>query len=297
MASQQLQLVCDQSTLANFKAWAQPISAWFATCGWTQSSDTGQVNWSSIASVPGSGAYVYEVWQPNDGLTNFYVKMEYGNFSGQTNCPEIRITISTTTNGAGTATGYILGPILVNPSSFTPASTTTQYECNFSGALSRICVMMWRNGTVANSMFAIERSLNSSGVYTGSYVTLWTCGVSAFSAGGFQQTLVFGVGVGPAGLNASNNSTQGWVLRVPPFTNNATSAFNGKIPMDLAAPFIGYFDYPCTVAGGALKTDLIEGVTFQATVYGTTITYMPSHTGSFPYVVNGNIATLIMRYD
>ena len=108
MAAQQLQLVCDNSTLTNFKEWAKAISDWFAACDWTQSADTGQVDWGTLASPPGSGAYVYEVWQPGDGLENFYLKIEYGNYSG-TNAPTIRLTISTTTDGAGTPTGYIVG--------------------------------------------------------------------------------------------------------------------------------------------------------------------------------------------
>lgn len=94
MAASQSFLACDNSTLTNFKAWGQAISNALSTSTWTQTSDTGQVNWSSIASVPGSGAYVYEIWQPNDGLTAFYLKAEYGNFSG-TNMPSIRVSIGT----------------------------------------------------------------------------------------------------------------------------------------------------------------------------------------------------------
>jgi hypothetical protein len=117
--------------------------------GVTESGSSGVV--TAATAVPGSAAFVYEVWTPNDGLTNFFVKMEYGNVSG-TNCPSIRITISTTTNGAGTATGLILGPTNTNPASFTPPSTTTPYECNFSGAPGRIGVMMWRNSPNASTV-------------------------------------------------------------------------------------------------------------------------------------------------
>jgi hypothetical protein len=188
MTSQQF-LVCDSSTLANFKQWAQAISGFFSTAGWSQSTDTGQVNWSTISSVPGSSAFVYEIWEPNDGLTNFFVKMEYGNISG-TNCPSLRITISTSTNGAGTSTGFVVGPTSTNVSSFSPPSTTIQYECDFSGAAGRIGVMMWRNITnVGNQLFAIERSVNASGApptlssaqkNTSSTLTGWTL---TFSAG------------------------------------------------------------------------------------------------------------------
>jgi hypothetical protein len=36
MATSQQQLVFDSSTLANFKQWAQAISAFFGTAGWTR---------------------------------------------------------------------------------------------------------------------------------------------------------------------------------------------------------------------------------------------------------------------
>src|SRR6266702_3776129 len=180
MATSQQQLVCDSSTLANYKQWGQAISGFFSTAGWAQSPDTGQVNWSTLAAVPGSGAYLYDIWQPNDGLTTFYVKVEYGNVTG-TNCPSLRLTLCTSTDGAGNPTGYSTGPINTNTSGFTVPSTTTQYECNFSGAAGRIGVMMWRNGiNFCQQAFCIERSVDSSGAYTSAYVTLWTIGLCSF---------------------------------------------------------------------------------------------------------------------
>jgi hypothetical protein len=40
-------LVADNGSVANFKSWAMAISAFFTTCGWTQTADTGQVNWAT----------------------------------------------------------------------------------------------------------------------------------------------------------------------------------------------------------------------------------------------------------
>jgi hypothetical protein len=302
MATSQQFLVCDSSTLANFKQWAQAISGFFTTAGWAQSTDTGQVNWSTIVSVPGSGAFVYEVWQPNDGLTNFYVKMEYGNVGG-TNCPSLRVTISTSTNGAGTATGFVIGLINVNTTTFTPPSTTTQYECDFSGAAGRIAAMMWRNAPNSPQMFfAIERSLNSSGVYTSDYITLWTCGISNVNTPCMQQSLVFGVGPAPILPATANNG--GWAVRNP-CTRTLSGAFNNQIPMDLCAPVVGAFGNQCTVAGSLTGADCVEGVTFSVTVYGSLRTYMPSKMSSFSCAgamnsLNGGVAgayALCMRYD
>lgn len=301
MTSQQ-QLVCDSSTLANFKQWAQAISAFFSTAGWTQSSDTGQVNWSSIGSVPGSGAYVYEVWKPGDALAVFYLKVEYGNTSG-TNAPNVRISLGTTTNGSGTLTGFLSDVISVNPSAITPPSTTTQYECNFSGDTSRMCVMLWRNAPAGQgqSLFAVERSLNSSGSYTGSYVTLFAVGKQSGNVvAGYQQSISLTLGAAPASPNQTTNGNAfGLVARLYYPIVAGSSAFAGSIPFDTCSPVIGYFDYPCTVLGMTLGVDVAEAVTFTAAVYGTAHTYLPSKVGAFsrPAIFTNNTMTTCMRYD
>jgi hypothetical protein len=291
-------LVCDNSTLANFKGWASAISAFFATAGWTQSSDTGQVNWSTISTVPGSSAYVYEVWEPNDGLTNFYLKVEYGNQSS-TNCPTVRLTISTGTNGAGTMTGYVLGPYNTNTTSYTAPSPSTTYECDFSGAAGRIGTMLWRNGiNSCQQFFGVERSLNSSGAYTGTHVTLLTAGNSS-NATGTQQSLVFGVGVAPAVASVGTSWT-GWACRSACATApGAAAAFNGAIPMDTVAPAVGFFDFPLTAAGLGMINDFAEGVTFVVTLYGSTRTFMPSKNGPFSsmFIGHNGGSALCMRYD
>jgi hypothetical protein len=307
MSTQQSFLVCDSSTLANFKQWASAISAFFATAGWSQAADTGQVNWSTIASVPGSGAYVYEVWQPNDGLTTFYLKVEYGNVSG-TNCPSLRLSIGTGTNGSGTLTGFFTAAINCNLASFTAPSTSTQYECDFSGAAGRICVMMWRNGTNnCQQLFCVERSLNSSGSYTATYVTLYAIGYNGGGSGGSsgsQQSVYLGVGAGPASLASSSFPAAGSGGILARLTGRGTlsAAFNGSIPIDVACPNIGFFDYPGTVIGIGQSADITEGVTFSVTLYGSTRTYMPSKNGAFAYsgiylVANHTEFATAMRYD
>jgi hypothetical protein len=309
MATQILNLVCDSSTLTNFKAWAQPISTAFSTFGWLQSADTGQVNWSSIAAVPGSGAYVYEVWQPNDGLANFFLKVEYGNFSGATNCPSLRITVGTSTNGAGTInSGIIMGPFTTVNQAFTPSSTTTQYECDFSGAPGRFGVMLWRTGiNWSPQFFAIERSVNSSGAYTSSYVTVYIVGYNASNILCFHRSLVFGVGVAPPSSavypTGGNSGQGGWNVRVSiPGTGTSTNAFQNSIPFDTCAPNVGYLDFPGTIAGSAYGPDIVDGVTFQVTLYGSTRTYMPGKQWTYGFAgpASGSLTqwyALCMRFD
>jgi hypothetical protein len=302
MATSQQFLVCDASTLANFKAWGSAISGWFATAGWTQSSDTGQVNWSTISTVPGANTYVYEIWQPNDGLTTFYAKVEYGNVN-VANAPGLRLSLGSNTNGAGTLTTFFTGTQRTSVGAVTPPSASTQYECDFSGAPGRMAVMMWRNapGNCAQ-VFAIERSVDSGGNYTSGYVTLYTCGGTSFQS--ICQNSLF-LGVGPSVPNTLNDAETGFAIRSLSFGNNAgSSSFNGGIPMDLATPVVGFFDYYGTSIGVACALDIAEGVTFTATVYGSTRTYMPSKAGTLLDVgpgrsVGANAAgfALCMRYD
>jgi hypothetical protein len=301
MATSQQQLVCDSSTLANFKQWAQAISSFFTTATWTQSTDTGQINWSTIASVPGSSAYLYEIWQPNDGLTTFYVKMEYGNQTGA-NQPNVRISIGTGTNGAGTLTGLVIGPLYKHLGGVTV--TTLQYECDFSGAAGRIGAIMWRNAPNAVAgMFAIERSLNASGAYTSSYVTLIIGGIPNSSNTIFpaysQQTLVFGVGVSPTANRLSNATQVILTARAANFVGLGTTSFNNSIPFDTVAPQIGYFDYPMTMVGVASGLDIVEAVTFNVTLYGATRTYLPTKVANLGYCfIAGNLnGALCLRYD
>jgi hypothetical protein len=279
--------------------------------GVNESGSTGAV--TAQSTVPGSNTYIYEIWQPNDGLTTFYVKVEYGNV-GSTNCPNVRLSLGTGSNGSGTLSGLTFGPVSVSntiwtgASPYTPPSTSIQYECNFSGAAGRFGAMMWRNTTASNGnwMFAIERSINSSGVYTNVYVTLYFGGYSLPvnnsqpSAFG-QRSLHLTAGAGPSSSNNSSAGTNGanGGLIVRGWCGGTTSVFNGGIPVDLATPNVGDYDYPGTVVGSAYGADITEGATFPLTVYGATKTYMPSKAQTFTYAGPNNISgyALCLRYD
>jgi hypothetical protein len=303
MTSQQF-LVSDSSTLANFKQWAQAISSFFSTAGWTQTTDTGQVNWSTISSVPAASSFVYEVWKPTDALTAFFVKIEYGNVDS-TICPGIRITISTGTDGAGTPNGLVMGPMYTNLSGYTVPSATALYECNFSGDSSRICIMLWRDGVNAGfnqcqQSFCIERSIDSSGSYTSDHVTVVTVGTDGGPCYFNQRSLVFGKGLGfLSGSTNRNSPVGGLVVRGTQIGQNVGTATQGGIPFDTIAPCVGFFDFPLTCCGAAKGADIAEGVPFTVTLYGSTRTYLPTKNSLFNRAFNNNDTTgaYCMRFD
>lgn len=304
MATQNVALVRDNSTLANFKSWASAISAWFTTAGWSQSSDTGQVNWSTIASVPAVNTYVYEIWQPNDGLTNFYLKVEYGTLAGSTNtCPAIRTSFATSTNGAGTLTGTVT--TATANSSLTVTSTVTQWQCYMCGRAGQIQIMMWRDDSTNNgeNYFAIERSINSSGSYTSTYATLLQCSAQTFANKTGQHTILFGSGIAPE-LNPSiNNAAVGWSTLFFSGQQGGSCAFSANVPIGPVFPMVGYFDNPMIGTATASAGDITEATTYTPAAanmpYGVSHSYIASKAGPFSVTVNGNSGwgSLLMRYD
>jgi hypothetical protein len=298
-------LVRDNSTLANFKQWAKAISDFMTSAGWTKSSDTGQVDWTAIASVPTAGNFVYEIWQPGDALTTFYLKIEYGTNTASTNTgSQIRLTIGTSTNGSGTLSGFVTSQQSYPQTAQTVTSTSAQWQCHFSGDASRIGIMMWRDETLvaAPVFFGVQRSLDSSGNPNALYVTLLSCGAGNGGATS-QQSVVFGTGVAPAfSLNSTSNSRGFAVLK----SNFQTSdMFNGNVPACPVTPYIGTYSEPCldiVVVGG--KDDFSEGVVYQFTAdnspHGVARAYIASKNSSQFVGAGGGgnqVACLLMRYD
>jgi hypothetical protein len=323
MATQNSALVRDNSTLTNFKQWAMAISAFFATAGWVQASDTGQVDWSTIASVPGGGSYVYEIWKSNDGLTTIYVKMEYGTASGT--IPQMRVTVGTATNGAGVMTGFYThdgaGNLLLMPySANTVTSTVTQWQCYFSGDAGRMAIAMWVDDNTNNgfAIFTIQRSMNSSGVPTSAYVTLLGTGYSVTGPSNgacFQQTVIFGLGLSTCiGQAVFGSAYSRWLcLRNPAETSDNVL---GNIPISPVFPDIGYFDNPMDIVQVGSWGDFTDQGSYVIAagnmVYGVSHTYLAfkntsgsGPTGAQSFVAGGfnsNVtpyaaACVLMRYD
>jgi len=285
-------LVCDNSSLANFKNWAQAISTAFSSSGWTKTSDSGQVDWTTIASVPTSGNFVYEIWQPADALqtgsTAYYVKVKYGTGSGSPAGPRLQIQIGTGTDGSGNLTG-------LTTTNYEPGATTTAgsgsatYDCYFSGDTDRIGFMLWRSrGTLDTlaQMFSIERTKatdgtnSSDGVFISSFCAWNNAGSSTGSSG-----IIFGV----ASPNATGSRTY-----IAPTITNQSGAFNNNVPIFPLFPEYGVIGNPLTGIAFAHSADTTEGTVIQTTLYGATRTFLVTkiHSVSSP----GNSSQLL-RYD
>lgn len=286
MSTNTANLVCDNSSLANFKSWAQFISNFFSSAGWTQTADTGQVNWSTIASVP-SSAYVYEVWKAADtqaSTTPIYTKVEYG-FSATS--PQIRVTVGTGSNGSGTITGATMGPYQVNGGLANQGGTT--YPCYASGDAGEIRFMMWQSNGSVESLFGIERSKDSSGNKTTDYFTLNICNAPSNSQHA-QQTIL------------GSLVTQKEIAWISLGSTNASSTenFNGTTAANPVFPLIGKLGNPMLGWLTATGADVSEGASVTVTIYAANHTYIATKLGniaSLGQLARGNANAVLMRYE
>jgi hypothetical protein len=242
------------------------------------------------STVPTSGNSVYEIWQPGDGLTAFFVRIDYANSGGSS--PQLKVQIGTTTNGSGTLTGTTLTQII---STTTTNSGATLFNCLFCGTSGSFECVMWRDaGAAFNLAFGIERSKDSSGNDTSTYVSLYGLGFGSSSANdGTQQHLVFGTGATTFWLAAAPRL----LMTLDPSPGGANSgAFNGNTALSPVFPRIGYFDNPSLCFQFAVAIDYSENSTITTTIYGASHTYVFTKNQNLAVGVTSSLG-LLLRFE
>lgn len=267
MTTANASLKFDNTSDANFRSWGSGIAAlWPTGSFWTQAADTGQINWSTVTAPATSTFGGYEIWKSNDALSStfpIYMKVEYGTNANATKGPQIRFSFGTSTDGAGTLTGNIIGTFVHNPNVAGQGATLYNFYC--SGGAGYFTMFLWNTSSVSiGGAIAIERSLDSSGSYTSTYATVFECFVSSVIN---QQTL-FKVGSGTITAALSNLCT--FLLLG---SSVGLGSFAAAFPM---FPYLGYPDNPATAVAAMKTGDQTEGATFTLTLYGTSHTYLYS---------------------
>lgn len=157
------------SNTTDFRIWGLEFSNMLTAAGFPKSADTGQINWASVTKSGSAGAYSgYEIRYLNDSLHGtypIYVKIEYGNGASSAVYPSIRVSVASSTNGAGTLTGVsFLGPSILTNDAVIVAGA------RFSGAVTRegFAAFVWKRGwdAAGSPFFAICRTTDTSGTPT-----------------------------------------------------------------------------------------------------------------------------------
>lgn len=160
---------------ASILAWGSAVSGLFPAAGLTQTADTGQVDWTTATPTYGSGGLIgYEVWAFTDSLqtsTPVFLVVKY--YQGTAGSMWITVTLTNTTNGAGTATGTLTTAEMVISSGTRSARVgySGALTCYASGDGSYLTLVLGYGETGSTvqeggGWLVIDRTRDSSGVAT-----------------------------------------------------------------------------------------------------------------------------------
>ena len=151
---------------ANFRAWGSTVSAQIGAM-LTRVTQTGDINWATVGTGSGSGAYVgSEVFRFNDSLQAthpIFIKFEYGN-GGYSEAAALRMTVGKSADGAGNIGGVLLAATAVINHAYTAGDVG---NCYISGGASWFALSLAPLDVGLAGLFYIERSVNSGGAPTG----------------------------------------------------------------------------------------------------------------------------------
>lgn len=259
------------TTDAKFRTWGAACKAGLAAAGFVQTSDTGQIDWTTVTKPVATNTVAgYEIWRFADALQAtkpIYFKVSYGSGGvASGNSPSATVQVGTGSNGTGTITGNNVTSAQGYSGSTAPANTTGKVDfcfvssigyglLNFGYSLNSTGTL----GGIPGGIFIIERSKDSSGAATGSAVGL--------TAGTYASSLT-------------------WNDRSVNFDTATTFATNR--PIHCGAPNVSYSlasgaDVPLYrhyIGAGILYraigrlsyygTDIADGTTFSTTAFGST---------------------------
>lgn len=156
----------------DFRQWGSTISAHLAAVGLVQSSDSGQINWTTVTKpTAGNNAMAgYEIWRLADSLdatAPIFIKIEYGN-SNVTSNPGLMMSVGYATDGAGSLTGVVSDRrLMTNTAASVAGNAYVSKACFVDGFFG--CTMyrdLQGTGVVPMLAMMVSRSVDDSGAVT-----------------------------------------------------------------------------------------------------------------------------------
>lgn len=294
MATRTSTLAPSLSTDAIFRLWSQFIHDTIVTTGgWTDTAATGEVNLATMTAPGTNNTFAgYKVYAMADSLQGSYpcfLKIEYGRGNGA-NVTQIRVTVGTVHDGAGTLTGtQVFGPVAIG-SAATSASVMNCWGAANSG---RVAFTMFgdNSGNTYTWCVGVERTRDASGATSGAGIVVSLAGASGASA--YKKTQV----VPPSGGTPPTENR--WLMGLS--LTGASSVFNSIAPVGLLIPFAGA-PMQLVINWGYINTTDYPSYasTIISTVYSTARTYLAIGSATYPNTVMGstvNLGRLLMLYE
>lgn len=236
---------------AQFQTWGAQVNAALTAAGLTNTSDTGQINWSTVVRATSNTDAGYEIWRLNDTLQASrpcFLKFRYGTTSS-TDRPRLLVDIGEGSNGSGSLTGAIKTDVPLMQ--FTNSgSGTLDLNINWNedlGYLGMAITNFVGIGSNANPQtISLERLKDATGAPTDrgfAFVSSWAGSqlvYSTFASAWTSETTPSIPAMWPW-LSAGASSAGGtYVAGLTPLTGNST---HGPLERTLGFCVCGYSDF------------------------------------------------------
>jgi hypothetical protein len=253
-------LYAANDTDAHFRAWCQFIDDVFVSGGWVNTSDTGQIDLSTVARPTGSNqAMGYKIYRMDDALAAtypVYVRVDFGGTGSVSGNPGIWLTVGHGSNGAGTLTGVLLASTSIAAGGNNAATQQTAYASAASG---RVGLAMFVTGASLPFWLAIERTKDANLADSSTGVVICYGG----GAAGHKSLCAPFTGAIPTAENGLQ-----FLL-----STNTSSIYGNDIGIGTVYPMLGPAQPPmlgiCVVQSG----DFGNYANFQQPLAGTARTY------------------------
>lgn len=249
---------------AGFRAWAQELDAAFVAAGWVNTTDTGQVDLTTMLRPATNTVAGYKIYYYNDSLHGsapIYMKVEYGTGAGAT-VPAWFVTSGAGSDGAGNLTGILSTRTVCNAIGVSPTSTVLNYRSYFTWGDGYFAVA-WKAGAVSSGygFLAVNRFTDSLGAPLSSGYAIYPRSTASTQ----QQCISYASGLSYS-LNLAYSMVGGSV------TNSLIGGVAQTYRHYAMTPRMQLNPFMLTV----INAELTTGNVFQADVVGTgLIDWMP----------------------
>lgn len=291
---------------SNFRTWGKWLSDQLTSMGWAKTADANQVDWSTVEPpdaintrgvvVGGTydgNAWCYEIRKSNDGLTDLYLKIEYGAGTNAVNQTAIWITVGEGADvDAITGEGIITGaPTPRRQLTGNANDAATLRYCYVAGSGSdgwlTIAMFLTAVGSAAYTIWAsLERTKDGNGNDTSDGALLSYVRGTAYG----QESWEF-VG-GPATQETSAGA-------LCPTVGTGSDGTNIAIYPIFHCKSSGPFLNPGLGALVAFNLNISERSATTVTIYNTSHTYLPlgANSSSVSRGTLANTVGVMLRYE
>lgn len=247
---------------ATFREWGSEFSTLLSMIGLVQTADTGQINWATVTRPGVNTEAGFEIWRFDDALqatSPIYIRFGYGTGTA-VNRSRIQMTVGVGTNGAGVITpdgSWTIENVSGASTNDIDDTTRNSYFCYDGGTLG----FFWKTGTSSRACLTITRTVDADGVYDGD-------GAMIVAYGNNRITTACMSFVGTPSITTKRTSTR--TAQVCHWPQAAATSIVGS-DQQVACMYGTYPRFrPHIGLVGCLHTEFGSGVTFTATMVGTT---------------------------